>query len=171
MAGPKTLLEETIQTWRDVRDGVIGEAKNIPAAKWGWRPTPESRSVEELVVHILESGLLMSGELVRPDASFLREPYPKMIATYGRPAHRAKGRTELMKLLTSTLEDGIAAFEAAGERAMFQDIVYFNGDRGSRFAWMQHGIQHEYYHCGQLALYARLMGITPALTKIIQGSA
>ena len=170
MANATTLLEETLQTWRDVRGGVIGEAKNVPAAKWAWRPTPESRTFEELVRHILESGLLMSGELVRPDASFTREPYPKMIATYGRPAHRAKGRAELMKLLSSTLKDGIAAFEAAGELAMMQNITYFNGDRGSRFAWMQHGIQHEYYHCGQLALYARLMGITPALTKIIQGS-
>ena len=170
MPATKTLLEETLQTWRDVRAGVIGEAKNVPAPKWEWRPTPESRTFEELVRHILEVGLMMSGELVRPDASFRREPYPKMIAHYGREAHRAKGPAELMLLLSSTLEDGVAAFEVAGERALFQDMVFFDGSKGSRFAWLQHGIQHEYYHCGQLALYARMMGITPALTKIIEGS-
>jgi hypothetical protein len=169
MAATKTLLGETLQTWRDVRAGVIGEARNVPAAKWGWRPTPESRTFEELVRHILEVGMMMSGELVRPDANFLRDPWPKLLATYAKPAHRAKGRAELMALLSSTLKDGIAAFETAGERALFQDMTFFDNSKGSRYAWLQHGIQHEYYHCGQLALYARMMGITPALTKIIQG--
>jgi uncharacterized damage-inducible protein DinB len=34
---------------------------------------------------------------------------------------------------------------------------------------MQHGIAHEEYHRGQIALCARLMGIKPALTKLIEG--
>jgi uncharacterized damage-inducible protein DinB len=34
---------------------------------------------------------------------------------------------------------------------------------------MHHGISHEEYHRGQLALYARLFGEVPALTKAIQG--
>ena len=118
MSRTNTLLGETLQTWRDVRAGVIGEARNVPAAKWSWRPAPESRTFEELVRHILEVGLMMSGELVREDASFRRESYPKLIARYGGAAHRAKGRAELLKLLSSTLKDGCAAFEAAGERAM-----------------------------------------------------
>jgi uncharacterized damage-inducible protein DinB len=35
---------------------------------------------------------------------------------------------------------------------------------------MHHGIAHEEYHRGQLALYARLFGTTPALTQAIYGS-
>jgi uncharacterized damage-inducible protein DinB len=34
---------------------------------------------------------------------------------------------------------------------------------------MNHGISHEEYHRGQLAVYARLVGRVPALTKRIQG--
>ena len=34
---------------------------------------------------------------------------------------------------------------------------------------MNHGIAHEEYHRGQLALYARLLGRVPALTRLIQG--
>ena len=167
MPATKTLLDEALQNWRDVRSGVIGEAKNIPAAKWSWRPAPGARTVEELIRHILEVGLMMSGELVRPDANFTRESYPKLLERYSSAAHRAKGRQELLKLLSSTLKEGCAAFEALGERGMFQDMVYFDGSKGSRFGWLQHGTQHEYYHCGQLALYARLMGIVPALTQRI----
>ena len=45
----------------------------------------------------------------------------------------------------------------------------FNGVPASRMSWMQHGISHEEYHRGQLALYARLFDETPALTKLIYG--
>jgi uncharacterized damage-inducible protein DinB len=34
---------------------------------------------------------------------------------------------------------------------------------------MHHGIGHEEYHRGQIALAARLLGHVPALTKLIQG--
>jgi uncharacterized damage-inducible protein DinB len=36
---------------------------------------------------------------------------------------------------------------------------------------MHHGISHEEYHRGQLALYARLVGQVPALTRRILGLA
>ena len=52
---------------------------------------------------------------------------------------------------------------------MMQFIVRFDGKRGTRLAWFNHGIAHEMYHTGQLALIQRVMGITPALTKAIQG--
>jgi uncharacterized damage-inducible protein DinB len=52
---------------------------------------------------------------------------------------------------------------------MLQTIRQFNGERATRLSWMQHGIGHEEYHRGQLAVYARLVGRVPALTKLIQG--
>jgi uncharacterized damage-inducible protein DinB len=52
---------------------------------------------------------------------------------------------------------------------MLQMITRFDGERGSRLAWMNHGISHEEYHRGQLALYARLAGRVPALTQLIYG--
>jgi uncharacterized damage-inducible protein DinB len=35
---------------------------------------------------------------------------------------------------------------------------------------MHHGVSHEEYHRGQLAMYARAMGLVPALTQLIQAS-
>jgi uncharacterized damage-inducible protein DinB len=34
---------------------------------------------------------------------------------------------------------------------------------------MNHGIAHEEYHRGQLAMYARIQGHVPALTRMIHG--
>ncbi|MDZ7363128.1 MAG: hypothetical protein ONB46_20750 [candidate division KSB1 bacterium] len=50
---------------------------------------------------------------------------------------------------------------------MLQYITRFDGLKGTRLAWMNHGISHEEYHRGQLALYARLLGRVPALTQLI----
>ena len=52
---------------------------------------------------------------------------------------------------------------------MLQLIERFDGEKGTRLAWLYHGIAQEEYHRGQLALYARLIGIEPALTRRIRG--
>jgi uncharacterized damage-inducible protein DinB len=51
---------------------------------------------------------------------------------------------------------------------MLAPIRQFDGSRASRLTWMHHGIGHEEYHRGQLALYARLQGLVPALTRRIR---
>jgi uncharacterized damage-inducible protein DinB len=53
---------------------------------------------------------------------------------------------------------------------MLQLITRFDGTPGTRMAWLHHGIDQEMYHRGQLTLYARLLGIEPALTKRIRGA-
>jgi uncharacterized damage-inducible protein DinB len=76
-----------------------------------------------------------------------------------------------VKLLQRTHAEGEKKVRAAGELLMLQTITRFDGERGTRLAWMNHGISHEEYHRGQLALYARLVGRVPALTQLIRGEA
>ncbi len=48
-------------------------------------------------------------------------------------------------------------------------IERFDGLEGTRLTWLNHGIAQEMYHRGQLATYARLLDLEPALTKVIRG--
>lgn len=164
-----SLLDEALENWSFARRGVIDEVKNLPEGRFDFRPAPEARSVTELVQHIIESGLLMARELTRLDGDFRRQPYPKFLEEYGGPARRATTKRALLAALKSTHADGEQAFRKAGEVMLLQQIRRFDGQKGTRFAWMQHGIAHEEYHRGQLALYARLLGRVPALTKRIHG--
>jgi hypothetical protein len=70
------ILDEALEAWADARVGVLDEARNIPANQWDFRPTPESKTVRELVEHILEVAMMMTGELTRPDTDFRRAPWP-----------------------------------------------------------------------------------------------
>jgi uncharacterized damage-inducible protein DinB len=164
-----TILEETLEAWQGVREGLIAEVRNIPASRFDFRPTPQSRSVAELVQHILEVAMMMTGELTRPDTDFHRAPWPKLLGLYARAAWRARTKPALLRLLTSQIRDGERRFRKAGELSLLQLITRFDGLPGTRLAWWNHGIAHEEYHRGQVAVYARLMGIEPALTRLIRG--
>ncbi len=169
MIAYKSILDETLEAWEDARRGVIAEVKNIPANQFDFRPAPEMRSVKEQVVHILEVAMMMTGELTRADTNFQRAEWPKLLQMYAAEAYRAHSKAELLKLLKSQLQDGVKKFRAAGELHMLQFITRFDGQPGTRLAWLHHGIAQEMYHRGQLCLYERLLGIEPALTKLIRG--
>jgi uncharacterized damage-inducible protein DinB len=168
MIQPTTILEEALESWQDVRAGFIDEVRNIPGENWDFRPTPEVRSVREVVIHVLEIAMMMTGELTREDTNFRRTPWPKLLRTYAGRAYKAKTRAELLRLLKSQIQEGEKKFRAAGELHMLQHIERFDGNKGTRMAWFWHGIDQESYHRGQITVYARLLGIVPALTQKIQ---
>lgn len=170
MAKRTTLLEEALEAWEDARLGFLNEARNIPAARWDFRPTPEVKNVRELVVHVLEVAMMMTGELTREDTDFQRAPWPALLRMYAGAAYRARTRGVLLGLLRSQLRDGQKRFRGAGEIHMLQTIRRFDGKPGTRLAWLHHGIDQEMYHRGQLTLYARLLGIEPALTQRIRAA-
>jgi uncharacterized damage-inducible protein DinB len=163
------LLDEALEAWEDARAGVVDEARNFPAGRWDFRPAPEAKSVQEMVVHVLEVAMMMTGELTRPDTDFRRAPWPKLLKKYAGPAYKAKTRGELLRLLKTQLSDGVKEFRATGEIHMLQTIERFDGSPGTRLAWLYHGVAQEMYHRGQLATYARLAGLEPALTRRIRG--
>lgn len=165
-----TLLDEALESWEFAREGVWEELENLADVDVGFRPRPESRSVGELVRHILESGGLMAGELSRADGDFRRKSYEALLREHGRGVASRRTRSQLLAALRKMHRDGAKKIAKAGELHMLQHIRRFDGKLGTRLAWMQHGIGHEEYHRGQLALYARMIGKTPALTQRIEGT-
>ncbi|MGH9317212.1 MAG: DinB family protein [Thermoanaerobaculia bacterium] len=165
----RTILEEALEAWEFAREGVIDELKNLPDKDLGFRPSAESRSVIELAQHIVESGCMMAGELSRADGDFRRKSYEGFLHEYGRGISSRRTKAQLLDALKKTHADGHKKLREAGELHMLQFITRFDGKKGTRLAWMHHGIAHEEYHRGQLALCARLLGRVPALTRKILG--
>jgi uncharacterized damage-inducible protein DinB len=170
MKDRRTLFDEALDAWDDARTGLIAEVENIPPDRFDFRPAAEARSVSELILHIMEVGLMMVGELSREDTNLHRAPWPKLLALYSGPIDKISGKRQLLAALRNTHRDGVKAFRDAGELHMMQFIKRFDGENGTRLAWFHHGIAHEMYHRGQLAVYQRMMGVTPALTKLINPS-
>jgi len=64
-----SLLDELLAACAYTRDGVVAEPKNLPESALDFRPNDQTRTTREIVQHIIESGLLMSGELSRRSRS------------------------------------------------------------------------------------------------------
>lgn len=169
MSDLNTLLDEALEAWEYARDGLLAEAESIPDDQYDFRPAPESRSVAELLAHVVESGRMMAGELTRPDGDFRRQSFAEHLAEHGGPVPPDRSKEELLELVRRTGEEGRRRIRDFGEVGMLQRIRRFDGREGTRLAWLNHGIDHEMYHRGQLALYVRLTGRVPALTRQIHG--
>jgi len=170
MAAFTDLLDEALEAWAYTRAGVVDELKNLAPRELGFRPHPRSRSAAELARHVVESGRLMAGELSREDGDFRRKSYPALLREHGGGGGGKDAIADLVRLLKASQRDGEKKLRRAGELHMLQQIRRFDGKMGTRLAWMNHGIAHEEYHRGQLAMYARLLGRVPALTQLIEGS-
>lgn len=169
MTDGASLLEEMLDAWRYAREGFIAEAENLGAADWGFRPTPENRDVAALVRHVIEASLTAVGELSRPDGDFTRQGYDAHIREHAGSLPGQADREEWLALLRRTLEEGSHRLRELGGSGILRPIKQFNGEPATRLTWFHHHIAHEEYHRGQLALYARLTGEVPALTKRIRG--
>ena len=166
-----SLLEEALEAWDDARRGVIAELRSVPPGQVDFRPEPGARSVAEIAQHVVDTALMWYGELSNPDGDFTRLGFAGFMKAYGTPASkRPSDRSGLVRLLRSTHAAGARRLRQVGEVGMLQTIRRFDGESGTRLAWLQHGIAHEEYHRGQLALYVRLLGRTPALTRLIDGA-
>jgi hypothetical protein len=133
-----TLLEEALDGWRFTRDGVIAELENIPAESFDFSPAPGVRTVAELARHIIESGMVMVGELTRPDGNFTRQSYPKFLAEYAGILGPRQDKVSLIALLRRSLEEGTTKFQKAGEVLILQQITQFNGQPATRLSWVSH---------------------------------
>lgn len=169
MGSSTNLLNEALQAWTYARDGVIAEMENIPDHEFSFKPAPHSRTVAELAQHIAESALMAAGELARPDGNFQRQPYPDFIREYAGTRAQVAGKDPLITLLKAIAGESESRLLNAGEHRLMQPITQFNGEPASRLTWLHHAIAHEEYHRGQIALYARLLGHVPALTRLIEG--
>lgn len=166
-----SLLDEALDAWADARRGVIAELRSVPAGQIDFRPADGAQSVAEIAQHIVDTALMWCGELSNPAGDFTRKSFPGFIREYGTPKkERPADKAGLVRLLRSTHAQGVRRLRATGEVGMLQTIRRFDGALWTRLAWLQHGIAHEEYHRGQLALCVRLLGKTPALTKLIEGA-
>ena len=163
-----SFLEETLTAWREVRAGIVDEVRNIPANKFDFRPVPEVRSVRELVQHIIEVSAFHTAELSRPDTNLKRYSWQKTLQIHGAAARKAKTKKELITLLRSQMKEAEGKLRKAGNLAMWQQMEQFDGSVVTKFQRVHDTIAQEMYHRGQLATYARLMGLEPALTKRIK---
>jgi uncharacterized damage-inducible protein DinB len=169
MSERPALFEDAIEFLTFCRDATIAEAANIPESRWDFRPHPKARSVQELVRHIVESTAMLVGEASDREGDFQRRPPQEHVRAHLGELAEDPSPDDLKESLRRTGESNPARVRDAGPELMATVIRRFDGGTWSRLMYVFYAGSHESYHCGQLAIYARTMGLVPALTQRIHG--
>ena len=157
-------VDSLIDSWKEARGGLIEEASLIPAEQFLFRATPNTRSVAEILQHIVETQKVFVGETCRPDTNLMRRSIPEQIAAYAPEVSTIEGKNGLVELLRSSMEIAEATIRSF-EDNLGESMQRFDGRTMSKSAFLSFGISHEMYHRGQVTVYQRLLNIEPALTR------
>jgi len=160
-------VEQIFEQWQDVRNGLIKEVELIPEEQFGFRATPETRSVLELVQHIIETERVIVHEMCRDNTDF-RRGFPTMIAEFAGHVKDATSKEAVLALLGLSLQKTRDVAVEFGDDNFAQMMTRFDGKQGPKLGMLSFAIAHEMYHRGQLTVYERLLGIEPALTRFFK---
>ena len=162
-----TKTEQVIDQWQDVRNGLIKEVELIPAEQMTFKPASESRSVIELLQHIVESERMLAGEMCRENTNFQRG-FVALMADHTGGVKDAKTKDAVIDLLRSSMEETKKRVLGFGDTGFEKMMTRFDGKQCTKLAMLNFTISHEMYHRGQLTVYERVLGIEPALTQLFK---
>lgn len=157
-------VEKIIESWKEVRSGLIDEAAQIPADQFSFQAAPNTRSVKQLLQHLVESQKFLVGEACRPDTNLMRQSFADNIKHYAPKVREVEDKDALLKLLGASMDEAATQLMSAADE-MNKSMKRFDGKEMTKLAFLSFAIAHEMYHRGQLTVYERLLGIEPALTQ------
>ena len=156
--------DSLIGLWKDVRSGLIHEAERIPADQYSFRATGETRSVAELLQHIITTEKFLIGETCRENTNLMRQSFPDHMKEYGAGVADVSDKAGLVDLLKTSMERSVATLESYKDR-LDNTMTRFDGQQSTKLAFLTFAMSHEMYHRGQLTVYERLLNLEPVLTE------
>ena len=143
-----------------LRQMLGGRAKNtiaafeeMPADKYGFKPTPAQISFGDLAAHIVESNYYFC-------ANVANIPEPKVTEAKG-----SDSKDVLVAAMKSSFDFCGDSLTKASDSTMSSDITWFDGKPRAR-AWAFLGLASSLAdHYGMAAIYLRLNGLLPPTAK------
>jgi uncharacterized damage-inducible protein DinB len=160
--------KQMAESFRTVRTNTIALAEDIPDDKYGFSPTPETRTVAGQLAHIACSTAwhlqLCTNRVTTVDFAL----YSKNVAEAVARERTLVRKTDVLRALE---EEGarFANFLESASDDLLAEIVSFpppvQPSTRTRFEMLLAAKEHEMHHRAQLMVYQRLLRIVPHLTR------
>lgn len=165
--GPKQLAD----SMRTVRKNTILIAEDIPEKDYGYRPTPESRSVAETLVHIAWLSrfdrFVHEGDHLSSLEDF---DFGAAIKKSEIEEKRPRSKNQIIDLLRAEGDRWCEWVETLPEALLSEQVRMPGGVLTSRFEMLLGTKEHEMHHRAQLTVIKRLLGIVSHLTRTRQAA-
>jgi uncharacterized damage-inducible protein DinB len=153
---------------RVVRKNTIAIAEDIPEAQYDYRPTQDSRSVRETLLH-MASMTLLDLHIHQEQNRTSMEGFDFRGFFAGLPTNEkgALPKAEILAALRDGGERWCDWVEQLPEARAIEFVTRGSGGPGdkSRFEMLIGSKEHEIHHRAQLMVIERLLGIVPHLTR------
>jgi uncharacterized damage-inducible protein DinB len=155
--------ETIIGLWKDARGGLIEEVEKIPEDQFSFRATPDTRSIAEVLQHVVSSQKIIVGEACRPDTNLMRQSFAAHADEYSPGVGDVSDKNGLLQLLRSSMDEAVATINSYSDK-LDETMLGITGQTITKTAFLTFALSHEMYHRGQLTVFQRLLNIEPALT-------
>ena len=158
--------KQLVDSVRTVRKNTIQIAEDIPEKDYNYRPTPESRSAAETLVHIARLGHF--DQFVHDEkhlSSLEGFDFGSLIKKSEDEEKRPRSKKEIVELLRTEGERWCQWVESLPETVLAEQVRMPGGASKTRFELLLGTKEHELQHRAQLTVIERLLGIVPHLTR------
>lgn len=139
---------------------LVALANAVPAARFGWSPSPEVRTVSKVYMHVVATNLLILPGLGADPPPGVEIPD----SSYGLSQLGFQRETEVTsktEVLGALEESFTYATEAILDIQDLDERVAIYGFPGSKRDYLLLIVSHAQEHLGQSIAYARSIGVTP----------
>ena len=164
--------KELAESFRTVRKNTLAVAEDIPEDKYNFRPTPETRSVGELLAHIaLSNGFQKQIHAEERRTNLEGFDFPSLMKRLSAEEKAPRTKAQVIELLTKDGDAWAKWMEGLDDNFLGEVVTMpptATPPARTRFDMLLSVKEHEMHHRGQLMLIERILGIVPHLTRRMQ---
>ena len=164
--------KELAAAFRTVRYNTIQIAEDIPEAEYGFRASPDSRSVAETLVHIaVGTRFPEQVHIVERRTAMEGFDFAAFLGQIAVEEKKTRSKDEIVALPRAEGARFASILEGLSEETLAEKVTLVPGmvpPTKSRFEMLLGPKEHEMHHRAQLMVAQRMLGITPHLTRQLQ---
>ena len=155
--------------FRTVRRNTIQIASDISEDRYGFRATPDTRSVAEELAHVATATLWVVQAHEVDRKTFIGfEDFGGYMTRIAEVAQTLTSKTDIINALTKNGEEFAAFLERMSDDQLAEQVKFpppIQPPVKSRFEMLLGTKEHEIHHRAKLMVIQRLLGIVPHLTR------
>lgn len=156
-------------SFRTVRRNTIQIATDIPEDQYGFRPTPDTRSVAEELAHVAASTLwVVQAHEVDKTTFITYDDFGTYMTRIADVAAALTAKTDIINALIKNGEEFASFLERMTDDQLAERVGFpppIQPSSKTRFEMLLGTKEHEMHHRAKLIVIERLLGIVPHLTR------
>ena len=163
--------KELAASFRTVRNNTIKMAEEIPESQYGFKASPDTRSIGQTLAHIAVSSGFQAHIQQNKVTDLKTVNFIELMQKFSAEENKPRTKAELVAFLRAEGDAFASYLESLPESFLAEQVAMPPGAvpaTKSRFEMLLSPKEHEMHHRAQLMAMQRMNGIVPHITRDFQ---